>query len=81
MRGNAVLLSAQTRMLSGHVSTKMADQKNLSFSVFQFLYKDQQKIAVCGLIGKRRYLRFPWANICGVPPLICGFITMFLIGK
>ena len=36
MRGSAVLLSAQTRMLSGHVSTIMTDQKNLSLSVFPF---------------------------------------------
>ena len=34
MCGNTVLLSAKTRMLSGHVSTKMADQKNISLSVF-----------------------------------------------
>ena len=36
MRGNGVLSSAQTRMLSAHVSIKMADQKNLSLSDFQF---------------------------------------------
>ena len=36
VRGNGVLPSAPTRMLSAHVSIKMADQKNLSLSDFQF---------------------------------------------
>ena len=36
MRGNGVLSSAQTRMLSAHVSIKMADEKKLPLSDLPF---------------------------------------------
>ena len=43
--------------------------------------EDPQKMAVCGLIQKRRSLRFVLVCFCRVSRLICGIVTMFIVGK